>query len=293
MSSAREPCSGLDLAALQRWFLDAVTGPRGDDAALRPGVPPGVPDVPAAAVIRPSRSLDPAARVAIYGNMYFLRLRDALADAYPAVRHLLGDDGFDAMARDYFSRYPSRSFTMNDIGHALPHHLKTCAPSACGGEPRRALVVDVAQVERATGAAFDMEAGAGVTAADIARIAPERWPEVRFRLHPTMHLLALGHDALAIVHAVKNHAPVPEPEPRRTFAAVWRQGFTVWRQPLAEAAYVILTELRRGAALGAAMEAAAEGWTGAEEELEASIYQWFSAWLDDGYFGAAFEPPEH
>lgn len=281
MTASRPPGAGMRYAALQRWFLQAVTSPqRGAAPAGQAPV-----EVPASEVIRPSRTLDPDARLAIYANMYFLRLCEALAGTYPAVRRLLGPEAFQAMAQEYFARYPSRSYTLNDLGHALPHHLATCAEL-----PMRALLVDVARLENALSEAFDVYDQGTARPEELARIPPDRWGEVRLRLDPSMRLLALEHDALAIVHAVKNDKPLPDLAPARAFAAVWRQHFTVWRKPLPELAYAVLFELGRGATLGEAMETAAARWEGAEAELERDMFQWFSAWLEDGFFCAVTPP---
>jgi hypothetical protein len=281
-SDARAP--GLDFAALQRWFFEAVVGPHRSAAGAPP---PAVPDLPAEALIRPSRTLEPAARVAIYSKMYFWRLAGVLAKTYPTVRRLMGAAAFEAMARDYFTRFPPRSFTLNDIDLALPHYL-----AANGGDlPQRALLLDVARVEQATSDSFDVFGAGSATAADLQAIAPEDWGEVRFRLDPSMRLLALDHDGLGFVLAVKKDTPLPDPAPRRTFVAVWRQNYTVWRKPLGELAHAILVQLGRGVTLGEAMENAATLWDGAEAELERDIFQWFSAWLEDGFFCAVIPPP--
>lgn len=276
--------SGMDLAALQRWFLEAVVGPHRTAAGAPP---PAVPAMPVEAVIRPSRTLDAAARVDIYSKMYFWRLVGVLRKTYPTVRRLLGQAGFEAMARDYFTRFPPRSFTLNDVDLGLPHYL-----AAYGADlPQAGLLHDVARVEQATSDAFDVFGAGTATAADLQAIAPEDWGEVRFRLDPSVRLLSLEHDALAFVLAVKKDAPLPEATPRRSFVAVWRQDYVVWRKPLGELAYTILVELGRGVTLGAAMETAAALWDGAEAELERDMFQWFSAWLGDGFFCAVIPPP--
>jgi hypothetical protein len=287
VSEPHDRAPGLGLAALQRWFLEAVVGPhRSAPAGVIGAAPVAVPDVPVEAVIRPSRTLDPAARVAIYSRMYFWRLHNVLARTYATVRRLMGDDGFQDLVRDYLTRFPPRSFAINDVDLALPHHL-----AAYGRDlPQAALLLDVARVEQAMSESFDVFAAGTATAADLARIPPEDWGEVRFRLDPSMRLLALDHDALAFVHAVKNDKPLPEPAPRRTFAAVWRQNYVVWRKPLGELAHTILVQLGRGVTLGEAMETAAARWAGAEAELERDIFQWFSAWLEDGFFCAVIPP---
>ncbi|WP_428268614.1 DNA-binding domain-containing protein [Haliangium sp.] len=301
MSSKPEsgPASGLSYPELQRWFLDGVVGPH---RAAAQAPPPGVPALAVEAVILPSHSLDPAARLAIYSNMYMLRLLEVLEGVYPAVARVMGRAAFEAMAKDYLGRHPSRSYTLNDLGHALPHYLATHWPAtpepatpglaAHGPAPQRALLTDVARLEYATSAAFDVDEGRVCTPAEIAAIPQEQWPEVRFRMHPSVHLLAFEHDAVGVVNAVAEDAPLPELTPGPRFAAVWRKDFTVWRKPLHEVAYRLLANLARGLTLGDAMDLAAERWDGPDEVLETRVFQWFSEWLDEGFFAAVTQPPQ-
>src|SRR5207248_8962330 len=74
-------------------------------------------------VILPSRSLRPAERVAIYQGMYLLRMEEALVSDYPALKHLLGDQRFAALVRDYVAAFPSVSYTLNRLGDHFPEFV--------------------------------------------------------------------------------------------------------------------------------------------------------------------------
>ena len=58
-------------------------------------------------VILPSKTLDPMQRIGVYGNMYPLRMRDALKTDFPTVHHILGDDGWASLV-DGTSRTTTR-----------------------------------------------------------------------------------------------------------------------------------------------------------------------------------------
>src|SRR5689334_17129302 len=73
--------------------------------------------------IRSDGRLSAAERVRIYARMYFLRLRDALADDYPALRRALGDEAFDALAQRYVTSHPSDRPSLRALGRHLPGFL--------------------------------------------------------------------------------------------------------------------------------------------------------------------------
>lgn len=293
--ATRWPPSGLSYAALQRWFLASISddAPVADSAAAADDGDARAPAL--ASIIRPSRTLAPAARLAIYRDMYFQRLHDVLGQAYPTLAQLCGPAAFNALSRAYVGRYPSRSYTLNDLGRALPHYLTAHADVLDAVPPlahpaSQALLADVARAEWATSEAFDAAIQAPLTGGDIAAVAPERWPEIRFRMHPSVRLLALSHDAVAIINAVKAERALPALVEAPSFAVIWRHELTVWRKALPAAAYAILRHLARGDSLGAAMERAPEHWQGTDEALEQHIFQWFSEWLAEGFFAAMRTP---
>src|SRR5438876_225142 len=72
---------------LQTWMLSAISAP----------LPPPPPDV--AAHILPSATLQPEERIALYRDMYEVRMVEALEADYPALRALIGHSKFHRLAR--------------------------------------------------------------------------------------------------------------------------------------------------------------------------------------------------
>ena len=91
------------LSELQAGVVAAILG--GDDTA--------------AAHVR-GAGLPPARRLAVYRNAVRVRLKDALADVYPALRRLVGDDCFDGMANEYLRRHPPREGWLQSFGEHMP-----------------------------------------------------------------------------------------------------------------------------------------------------------------------------
>src|SRR5262245_32289965 len=100
----------LPLPSLQRWMQAVVAHPgRVEEAVADPAAAAELAPAGIEELILPSRSLTPVERVGIYHGMYLLRMEEALATDYPALKHFLGDEAFRALVRGYVQAHPSRS----------------------------------------------------------------------------------------------------------------------------------------------------------------------------------------
>jgi len=259
------------LVRLERWFQSRVVGPHEDGASGRD----------AKALILPSKHLAPEERLEVYSGMYFLRLLDCLAEDYPAVRTLAGPPAFEKLVRAYLKRFPSRHYSLNALGSNLPRFLDGPARIA-----RRPLLADVARVERAISESFDAEVSPMLSPADLAMIPPAAWESGRIRLTESLRLLELSHRANAIVTACRQEKPLPPLGRARTWVAVYRKEWTVWRMDLTEPMHAVLAALRDGRALSRALAAGAEAFAGKTEDLQAEVHRWFREWATEGLFAA-------
>jgi hypothetical protein len=261
------------LARLERWFQGELARPHeGTPASAR---------APAGTAILPSKHLAPEERLAIYSRMYFARLHECLAEDYPAVVKLCGHDAFGKLARAYLRAHPSRSYSLNFLGRKLPEFLD--GPVRI---PRRALLADVARVERAISESFDAPASPVMTPADMALVPPAAWEKGRIRLTDSLRLLALDHGANAIVSACRQGKGLPPLARAKTWVAVYRKEWTVWRADLTEPMHAALATLARGRPLAAALAAAAKRFDGPAETLQAEVHRWFGEWAREGIFAS-------
>lgn len=210
----------------------------------------------------------------IYADAYLARLVEALAEDFPAVSRLLGRRGFHAMCRGYLQRFPSRSRSLNPLGRGLPEVLSD-----------RPAARDLARVEVAMGEVFDAEAAEPLRPSDFAKMAPATLAGARLKFVPAFRLLELAHAANPYIDAVRQGR---ETSPRlkrvRSWMAVYRKEFQVWRVDLKESAHAALSALHRGRTVSQAVAAAARFWTGTPEGLQAQIRRWFGEWVSEGFF---------
>jgi hypothetical protein len=270
----REPHDTL--AQLEHWFQGQLVGPhesraKAFDDRNRAAVPH----------VRPSRSLQPAERVAIYADMYFARLHDVLAEEYPSTRALCGPVEFERLVRAYLREHPSRHWSLNGLGRKLPEFL--AGPFRI---PRKALLADVARLECAMSAVFDAPASPVWTTADMVRVPPESFPNARVRMIAALELHAFSHRANAIVRALRQGETPPSLSKHPTRTVVWRKEWTVWRMDLDEPLFAVLRALKAGERVEAAIEAGARHFRGDADELKPKIFGAFGEWISEGLFSA-------
>jgi len=138
---------------------------------------------------------DPASRFAVYRNNVQGSLITALSDSYPVVAQLVGEEFFCAMAAVFVQQQPPQSPLMNRYGEAFADFIAAFEPA--GSVP---YLADVARLEHLRTLAYH--------AADALPVRPEQitaaladaqtLSELRFNLHPSLHLLDSAYAVVAI-----------------------------------------------------------------------------------------------
>ena len=102
--------------------------------------------------IKPNDLLTSFERLEIYNRQYWFRVIGAVAEDYPALNVLLGDETFDRLVLAYLRENPSTTFTLRNLGSRLSQWLISHPEFA---RTRQDLALDVARLEWAYVEAFD------------------------------------------------------------------------------------------------------------------------------------------
>lgn len=256
---------------LERWLQDAIVQPLERNAK----------PADAATNILPSRHLAPRERVALYSGMYVSRLYECLETDYPALARFLGPDRFGWLVRAYLRKHPSRHYSLNMVGRHMPEFLEGDVKIA-----RRAVLADIARLELSMSEVFDADAADALTPADIAKLSPSEWSELQLRLVPAFQLHAFEHRTNAIVTALRQEQTLPDLRRTKTWVAVYRKDWVVWRMDLSRAMFDTLSALQQSEPLGRALVTGAASFDGTPEELQAAVSRWFAEWTAEGFFAA-------
>lgn len=282
----------MSLAALQRWFQEAITHPDGIA---------GVPSEDVARTVAPSAALDSGDRLAVYADAYWARLLNCLADAFPVLCRALGEDVFNGYAAEYLERHPSHSYTLDRLGDRFSAYFDSCRLDAGDGlAGLYGFLAELARLEWTIGCVFDGPGGERddiLGADEVARLAlagDAAAAGARLRTVPSLRLLELRYPANTFytrVRALADGAPPPPiPGPAVERVALFRRDWVVRRQPLGRTQLALLQALQGEASLGEAVAAAAATWPDGTASLAAALGGWFRDWAAAGLFRAGEAP---
>lgn len=136
---------------------------------------------------------DPAARIRIHRRTMYGALVGALSSAFPVCRRVLGAPFFDAMARRYLARTPSRTSDLHRYGADLPIFLAGFAPAA-----ELAYLPDLARLEWARHIASCSRPIAAADLAALAAIPPLEYPDLCFEACVSLSLLQSPYPVVTI-----------------------------------------------------------------------------------------------
>jgi hypothetical protein len=282
------------LDAVQRWFQAVVTHPEGVEGGAESEEAQRLIRLQRGeleAVIRRSKSLTAAERMAIYANAYYARLLECMEAWFPVLKSALGEEVFNGFAFEYLQQYPSKSYTLDRLGENFARFLNETRPEGEeGGWPD--FLIDLATLEWNIHQVFD---GPGVefqpllTAETLQAFPAERFAESRLVPVPCLRLLSFRYPVNAYYTAARaveegEEVPLPDPEPERV--ALSRREFVVRRYPLDSAQYALLEKVLAGATVGEAIAAAADASGLDDDALAAGLQEWFRLWVAEGFFQA-------
>jgi len=218
-------------------------------------------------------------RLALYRGNVNAAWEKALANAYPVVRALVGDEFFSGLARAYGRAHPSVSGDLNCFGSRFAEFID-------GFEHTRSLpyLGDVAALEWSVHAAHYAADPVALTRERIAASPPDALLMARFALHPACAWLRSPFPVASIwlAHQPQATVALPDTLDRREIALVVRPR---WRAEVllsSSGELAALARLREGADVEAAITA------GLRADPEFAFPKALVRWLD---CAVLVEPP--
>jgi hypothetical protein len=296
-ANAAHNATSMSLLEIQRAMAAAVMMPLTADEDMQPVAPDGREmHAVAETFIAPNNRLTAFERLELYNRQYWYRLLDALADDFPALRAVLGPKRFEALSIAYLQVYPSRSFSLRNLGSSL---IDWMAEHPENSGRRHRLALDVARLEWAFVEAFDNAENKPLTSDQIRGLSAES----RLGLQPHVRLLALDHAAVDLVLALHRRQrrdsseagvrhdessetsaeKLPRVARRPTWVVAHRIDNSVYYRDLAREEFLTLTAIQSGQCLGEALEAGFVGSRKPQSRWPKMVEQWFANWAEFGW----------
>jgi uncharacterized protein (UPF0276 family) len=222
-------------------------------------------------VLAQFNSADSERRFALYRGNQSATWHKTLALAYPVVLALVGEEFFGGLARAYGRAQPSDNPDLNHFGARFGTFLRDFPHAA-----QLPYLPDLAALEWALHRAHYAPQANGLSAAQLAAIAPEQIEEATFRLHPAVQLLASKWAIvpLWLAHQPGSDVAFPEEMAAPSQMLVARPQWQSVVLPLDPAAHAALQILAQGGTFGAALDAAFE--LNEAFDVAAALQQWLA-----------------
>jgi hypothetical protein len=227
------------------------------------------------AIVLGDHRLSAEDRVDIYANMYFYRIRDALKEDFPATLAVLGDDNFHNLITGYLLEYPPTQPSISHCGSHLAeylrdHPLRESAP----------FIADLAKLERALVEVFQGPDATPLEPDSLRSIAPENWPALKLRIHPSAQILVLDWRVSELLRAVQENRPWKPAERGAIKVLIWRRNAHVFHRDLDRAEADALDAASRGVTFAEICDVVAANDT--IQDLVAEMNQILARCLSDG-----------
>jgi hypothetical protein len=221
-------------------------------------------------LMKPDGNLSSEERLELYHRQYWFRVLDSVAEDFPMLRKMAGEQVFWDLMEGYMMAWPSGSFTLRHLGRKMPEFV-----AGWDGldEIKRRWFSALARIEYAYMEIFE--------AADWEPVAPGELATAVLGLQPYVILLELPVPA-DLCEEWESFTPVEEAVTR---LAVWRgenRGRLQCR--LDDVEFELLHRLRKGGKLVDLFAEPASREPDAEE-----ISAWFTRWQERGWIATAPE----
>jgi len=262
----------IQLKELESLLYRLITAPSGVAEGLAAEREPGAAALDA--IVLGDDRLSAEARVDIYANMYFYRIRDALKEDFPAALAVLGDANFHNLVTGYLLEYPPTEPSISHCGSHLAkylrdHPMRDSAP----------FIADLATLERAGVEVFHGPDAAPLETDALRAVAVEDWPAMKLRIHPSAQILALDWRVSELLRAVEEGRPWKPAERGAVKVLVWRRDARVFYRDLEETEAEALEAVSRGATFAEICEVVAA--RAGNPDPAAAMNRMLARWLSD------------
>ena len=216
-------------------------------------------------------------RFNVYRNNFIVLNGDALADMYPTVKRLIGDEAFRSLANLYVRKHPPATRTLLLYGDRFPSFLESIPELS-----QLPYIPDVARLEFEWTCAYHASDAKVLARDEVASIPAETFTRFGLEPHPSMHCIGSDYPLFSIWAANQEEGSDEtislDSGPSRI--VIVRPGMEVETREVGEGTFVFLQRLQTGDSIEDAFNLALQ----TDSAFDLAVF--FSHHLFDGTFCA-------
>lgn len=216
-------------------------------------------------------------RLSVYQNAYYLRLIEILQNDFTVLYEIMGESAFAALVHDYLNAFPSHHFSVRTVGKYLAKFLKN--NSACDS-----CYSEIAAFEWALNEALVAKDASYLTLEELAKIPPEEWGYMQFKLHPSVRVLQCCYNTMERWQSVNEGEgdidAIKLAEPCQIL--IWRHEKEPFYCALKKEQNYLMQSIRNGDNFGVLCENMLDHFN--EDEVVPWIAETLQVWVSEGIF---------
>lgn len=230
--------------------------------------------------VKSTSKLSAKQHVQIYQRSYIARLRDCMIAQFPALSHALGKQLFLQFVDLYLLEYPSKSYTLADLGQHFGKFLEETRPdkNAEIKESWPDFMIQLAEFEYDINIIFDEKAQENQPKATI------ETNENDLQLVPVFHLYQHQFPISAYYKEVVNNRNPELPFEQESYCVLLRQNYRLGLFELFPIQYHFLMKFKETNSISKTKQFFINKYNFDANELESYWQQWKEKWLEEGFF---------
>ncbi|MGH1383350.1 HvfC/BufC family peptide modification chaperone [Kordia sp.] len=232
------------------------------------------------AYVKSTSKLSAKQHVNIYQRSYIARLRDCMVAQFPALSHALGRQLFLQFADLYLLEYPSKSYTLGDLGQHFGAFLEETRPDKDAEikETWPDFMIELADFEFLINNSFDEKVHENHQKATL------ETKEESLQLVPVFHLLKHEHPISLYYKEAVNDRDPQLPFPQESYCALLRRNYRLGLFEIYPIQYHFLAKFKETQSITQAKQFLVNQFKVDADELENHWQQWKTKWLEEGFF---------
>jgi len=230
--------------------------------------------------VKSTSKLSAKQHLQIYQRSYIARLRDCMEAQFPALKHALGRPLFLQFTDWYLLEYPSKSYTLGDLGQSFGKFLVETRPDkdAEVKESWPDFMIELADFEFLVNTSFDEKADENY------QKATSKTNEEELELVPVFHLLKHDFPISSYYKAAVNDRNPELPFAEESYSALLRHNYRLGLFEIYPIQYQFLMKFKTTKSISSAKQFLIDQFNIDKKELESHWQQWKAKWLEEGFF---------
>ncbi len=182
--------------------------------------------------IQDGGKITPEQRLEIYSHAYRSRLVEVLAEDFPVLHSMVGDDMFEEICLGYIDEHPSEHPSLRYFGQYMSAYLEKTLPYR-----DITPAIEMAIFEWSFNDVFDAHDEDAVTVEQVAAISPEAWTTLRIKLQSSyrMHLFKWNTPAVWSTVTEGVEKPMtPQEYPTQSHCIQWKKNLGCFFRTVAD-----------------------------------------------------------